>query len=55
MPVAENLQKNIIWMVWEILLYYGKKKSEGIYKIISSLLNLFCIKFKPSSIKNVDY
>tara|TARA_B110000008_G_C16978682_1_gene567341 strand:- start:1334 stop:2413 length:1080 start_codon:yes stop_codon:yes gene_type:complete len=51
MPVADGFQKHIIWMIWEILLYYGKQKSEGIFKIISSLLNLFCIKFKPSSIK----
>ena len=51
MPVAENYQKNIIWMIWEILLYYGKKKGEGIFKIINSLLSLYCIKFKPGSIK----
>jgi hypothetical protein len=51
MPVAENYQKNIVWMIWEILLYYGKKKGDGIYKIIYSLLNLYCIKFKPGAIK----
>lgn len=38
-------------MIWEILLYYGKKKGEGIFKIINSLLSLYCIKFKPGSIK----
>ena len=40
-----------VWLIWEILIDFSKKKSKLIYKIIMSLLNLFCAKFSLSSIK----
>ena len=51
MPVSEKYQKESIWILWEILLYESMKKSSGIYKIVKALHELFCIQFKPSSIK----
>ncbi|MBC8295296.1 MAG: hypothetical protein H8E55_05810, partial [Pelagibacterales bacterium] len=51
MPVSDTSQKEAIWMVWELLLYESKKKSNGIHEIVKSLLNLYCVRFKHSSIR----
>ena len=58
MPVQEKFQKDSIWIIWEILLYESKKKNNIIYKIITSLLNLFCIKYSqsvPKRRRNIIY
>tara|TARA_A100001015_G_C14916372_1_gene682506 strand:+ start:227 stop:1303 length:1077 start_codon:yes stop_codon:yes gene_type:complete len=51
MPVSDTCQKEAIWMVWELLLYESKRKSNGIHEIVKALLNLFCIRFKHSSVR----
>ena len=50
-PVSDNCQKEYVWMIWELLLYEAKRKSDGIYEIIKALMNLYCIRFKHSSIR----
>ena len=50
-PVEEKFQMHPVWLIWEILIDFSKKKSKLIHKIIMSLLNLFCAKFSLSSIK----
>ena len=46
MPVSSNFQMDCVWMIWELLIYYGKKKDTLCNKIISALLNLFSIRFR---------
>ena len=47
MPVEAKMQKDTIWILWEIILFEAKDRSDLIYKIVNSLLNLFCIKYSP--------
>ncbi len=50
-PVDTKYQKEIIWMIWELIMYEANRKSSGVFKIVQSIVNLFCMRFKPSSIK----
>ena len=54
--VETKYQKEIIWLIWDILLLESKKR-ENIFieKTIESLLRLFCIKFTPTSPKKRRY
>jgi len=45
MPVDSKSQTDTIWILWEIILCEAKLKNKVIYKIVNSLLNLFCIKY----------
>ena len=47
MPVESNFQKDIIWIIWECLLLESHKRNKGLHKIITSLLSLFCLRYKP--------
>ena len=47
MPVENKYQNDMIWIVWDILLA-EVKQNNGLFKIIQSLLNLFCLKYKDS-------
>ena len=47
MPVQSIFQKDIIWMIWECLLFEASNRSKGLHKIIMALLNLFCLRYKP--------
>ena len=44
-PVQSKYQKDCIWIIWELLLYYSKCKHTLCTKIIESLLKLFCIRY----------
>ena len=48
MPVESKYQKDMIWIVWDIILAEAKQ-NPGLSKIINALLNLFCLKYKDSS------
>ena len=41
-------QKDVIWIVWDILFYFSEKREELIKKIINSLFVLFKIQFSSS-------
>jgi len=54
--VEPKFQKEIIWLIWDILMYEAKKRENlFIEKTIESLLQLFCLKFTPSSPKKRRY
>lgn len=55
MPVENKFQKDIIWILWDSILYYGKMKGPYIEKLLTSLLNLFCIKYTTASCKKRRY
>ena len=54
-PVPFKEQKDIIWIVWECLIYYADKNSIFISKLMKSLLQLFCIKYTTGSSKKRIY
>ena len=43
--IQQKYQKDIIWIVWEIILHEGKQQPTIIQKILQELLELFCLKF----------
>ena len=47
MPIEGKFQKDIIWMIWECLLLEANNRSKGLHKIMTSLLSLFCLRYKP--------
>ena len=48
-PVDSKYQKDVIWIIWQLLLAESMEKGKSINKIMKSLLNLFCIRFTVSS------
>ena len=54
--VELKFQKEIIWLVWDILIYEAKQRENMFMeKTIEALLRLFCIKFTPTSPKKRRY
>ena len=55
-PVNDKFQKEIIWIVWDVILYETKKKKNKLLtNIINSLLNIYSIKFTAAAIKRRKY
>ena len=48
-PVNSSNQKDIVWMIWDCILYASTRKHNSVLKINKSLLNMFCARFIPSS------
>ena len=48
--VESKMQKNTIWIVWDVFLFYTKN-DKVLEKIVKSSLNLFCIQYNYSSNK----
>ena len=49
--VPAPYQMNVIWIIWDALLYYASKSNNKIkLKIINSLLDIFCLRFTPGII-----
>ncbi len=46
MPVHDKYQKDVIWIIWDVIL--NNIQSEGLRKNINALLTLFCLKYKDS-------
>jgi hypothetical protein len=53
--VDPKFQKNIIWIVWDIILNESNNKSKVIQKIIKSLLNIFTLRYLTSCNKKRRY
>jgi hypothetical protein len=55
--VENKYQKDVIWIVWQALLYYAEHENhnEFIQKTMQSLLNLFCIKYTTAACKKRRY
>ena len=43
--VETKFQKDIIWIVWDLLILESGKRSKLMKKILNALLNLFCLKY----------
>lgn len=54
--VENKLRTNIIWLIWDILMYYTEKKNnKNITKIIDAILTVFTIKFTDATAKKRRY
>lgn len=53
-PVEYKYQKEIIWIIWDAI-FYVIKSDVFSTKLISSILNLFCLKFTPACAKKRTY
>src|SRR5210317_833535 len=53
--VANPFQKDIVWIIWDLILKTAKKKSKGMYKIITSINNLFCLKYSSGTKRKRKY
>jgi len=53
-PVESKLQKDIIWIVWEVLLR-ETKNSPIMKKTIKALLNIFCIRYRAGTKRRRRY
>lgn len=54
-PVDIKFHKEIVWMIWEILLDCAEKKGQLIKKIVNAFLFLFCIHYTKTSYKKRKY
>lgn len=45
--VNTNYQKDIIWMVWNLLIFESEKKDSIIQKIVKSCFNIFTLRYLP--------
>jgi hypothetical protein len=43
--VPNQFQTDIVWIIWDLIIKVAKKKGKGMYKIISSINKLFCLKY----------
>ena len=54
--VENKCRGDVIWLVWDIILYYGTKMpSEYVSKVQNALLELFCIKYTNATCKRRRY
>ena len=44
-PVPSKHQMDIIWIVWDLILYESSRRGSTHRKIIDSLLSLYCLRF----------
>ena len=48
-PVHDKYQKEMIWIIWDIIYEEAKKRKIGLEKIIESLIKIFCVKYQEGS------
>ena len=48
-PVSNNNQKDIVWMIWDCILFSSMEKSKTVLKINKAILNLYCSRFTTSN------
>lgn len=54
-PVDTKYQCDIVWIIWEALFFYMKKKSDFLQRMLDNLLDLFCIHYTSSLCKKKRY
>jgi len=54
-PVENKFQRDIIWIMWNTLIHYSKKRGPFIENIMKSLLELFCIRYTTACSKKRKY
>lgn len=47
-PVESKFQKEMVWIIWDVILVESKKRGEGILKINTALLEIFCLKYSQN-------
>ena len=55
MKVDSKFQKEIEWIIWDIILNEAETRSKIIQKIIKSLLSIFCLKYVSSVVSKRKY
>ena len=55
MKVDSKFQKEIVWIIWDIILNESESRSKIIQKIIKSLLSIFCLKYVSSVVSKRKY
>ena len=50
-PVNEKDQMDIVWLIWDLILYYVKNNNELYKSVINSLLNVFCLRYSSGVVK----
>jgi hypothetical protein len=54
--VENKCRSDVIWLIWDTILYYGSKTpSEYVSKVLTALLDLFCIKYTNATSKKRRY
>lgn len=53
--VENKFQKDIIWIVWDVLLNYSRSLGPFVENIMNSLLVIFCIKYTTACCKKRKY
>ncbi len=56
--VEYKYKNDIIWIIWDVMKFYSKKKTQNvafIESVINSLSNIFCVNYKNSSNKKHKY
>lgn len=53
--VDNKFQCDIIWLIWDYLLFNSKNKGKVYFKIIESLYNLFSIRYNNASVNKRKY
>jgi len=54
-PVEQGFQNHVIWLIWDCFLYESNNHHALIKKIIKSLLQLFVLKYSPTSNRKKKY
>jgi hypothetical protein len=55
MKVDSKFQKEIVWIIWDIILSESENRSKIIQKVIKSLLSIFCLKYVSSVVTKRKY
>ena len=45
-PVETKYKTDIIWLIWNVIQQESLKRNKAVEKIITSLINLFCIRYQ---------
>ena len=53
--VENKFQKDIIWILWDVIIQHSKKMGPFIENIMKSILTLFCIKYTTGCCKKRKY
>jgi hypothetical protein len=55
LTVENKYKKDIIWLVWETILFQSNESSQFIKETVQALFHLFCVKYTNSSNKKRRY
>lgn len=53
--VEPKYRNDIIWILWETIIFYSNSKEKFITELVQSLFNLFCIKYTTASSRKRRY